>query len=877
MNRMNFSLTTKASRKLLALLLIVAFGSLSFVIPEQVAADGALSVATTDTVAGYTTKIRILRTTPGSSITLELQKPDGTKLNFPMESGPDGGAELDLNSYHTQAAGHYVATAYLNNAKNVRSQSTFEVYADKPSHSLSTVVANKKLLRADGNEESHVVVTLLDQYKNPIQNHLLNLVSSRADDQISSAQNSSYSNVNGQVVFKVRSSVPGMSTLTVMNTTTNEILAERETIVFTEMTGAVKASANPYASTPTSALRASLLAQASTGTTATAGTRLNIFTTPKDTVAVGTPFDITVEVLTANGQPALDYRGRVMLISDDANAELPLANIGYQFTGAEQPGGIKVYAKGARFFTPGVKTIEVVDVDDSTLRATATINVQGQVTAVSDSITITKPTPGILTTKDIVVEGTATPFANIRIYDNATEIASVTADSTGLFETTLRSLVDGTHILEAKIVDPQGLPMATSPTVQFTLKAAGPTVSGLTYTPATGPYAAGQTISVQFDSEPALAEALYVLDGKSFTMIESAEVQGRYTGTAVAPTTAGMYDVQIQLRSTIGALGGASLPGSIEVQAPSFDTSSLTYSIEGNTSIKANWTNSTGSQVQKYRILWGQNRSSLTEKIDLAPTETSHIFRDLNGNMTYYFQFQALGGNDTVLVQDDVKSVTTPDYLLISDARADNKDGAFLLSWKAKGPISKISKYRIVYGISPDNYIREVDVNADQNTATVQALIDATTHYFRIQALDLSGAPIARSDEISGAVGMKPAGGPECTPADVTNLRVSVQNGQKVLMWDAIESAEGYKVYMTDEANNFKNEPTVVQGTSYTLPVLSKEKKQYFFAVTAYCGGQESRNLSQAIKVESGPLAVMFFGAAAGIAGYATYRRRKIV
>lgn len=875
MNRMNFLTNNKASKKLLALLLIVAFGSLSFVIPEQVSADGALSVSTTDTVAGYTTKIKVYRTTPSSKITLELQKPDGTNLNFPLESGPDGGAELELNSYHTQKAGRYTATAYLNDARGMRAQSTFEVFADKPSETLSNIVANKKLLRADGNEESHVVVSLMDQYKNPIQNHLVKLVSSRAEDSIASAENSSYTNLDGKVVFKVRSSQSGMSTLTALNATTNEILSERETIVFTDTQRAV--GGDDFSPTPTSALRASLLAQATT-TTTTSGKRLNIFTTPKDSVAVGTPFDITVEVLTSDGQPALDYRGRVMLLSDDTNAELPLANIGYQFTGAEQPGAIKVYAKGARFFSAGQKTIEVVDVDDSTLRDSITINVTGQNTSTNDTIAITKPAAGILTTKDVVVEGTATPFAKVVLYDNATEVSSVTADSTGRFESTLRSLTDGTHILEAKIMDAQNQPITASTPVQFTLKAAGPTVSGLTYTPAAGPYTAGQTIGVQFDSEPALAEALYVIDDKSFTMIESAEVKGRYTGNIVLPTNAGTFDVQIQLRSTIGALGGATLPAAMVVTAPSFDPATLTYSIEGNTSIKAAWTNAANTTVKKYRILWGQNKSNLTDKIDLAPTESSYVFKNLTGNMTYYFQFQALGDNDAVLVADQIKMVTTPDYLQISDARADRQEGSFLISWKAKGPLSKIAKYRIVYGISPDNYIREVDATADKNTAVIDSLVDATPHYFRIEALDVSGEPIARSDEISGTVGLKPAaGGPECTPADVTNLRVSVQNGQKVLMWDTIDSAEGYRVYMSDEANNFKDAPTVVNATSYALPALSKDKKQYYFAVTAYCGGQESRNLSQAIKVSSGPLAIMFFGAAAGLAGYATYRRRKAI
>lgn len=844
---------------------------LTMFIPLVQAAGPALFVE--DTVAGMGTHVYINDIINDGDTSLVLHKPDGTKIYYDNLTSTNGSIDLEIHSYHTQAAGTYSVDGRVGG--QYVSQK-FEVFADAPSDMYSTVKSNKSIIKAGGKEAAHVVVTLLDEYKNPVTDHHVRLVSSRESDHVEALDDHPFTNDDGQVVFKITSSSAGTSTLTALNATTNVVMGQRESILFIDGNGTAPTdTAQTVSALNTETLQSSLLAQASSSGTDKVASTLRL-TASKNTVAPGEPFDLTVEVLTSKGMPATDYRGKILFLSDDPNAELPLTDAGYTFTGAEQPAGERTFSKATKFLTEGTKTIEVVDIDDPSLKDSVEITVSnGGSTATDASIQITRPEAGILTSKDVAVEGKAEAFANLRIYDKGVEISEATADAAGNFSVTLSSLIDGTHIFEVRQVSSSGETLARSEQVQITLKASGPTATNVAFNPTKAEYIGGEKVQVTFSSEADLSKASSVVDGTTFPMTQSSSVKGSYSGNVILPKAKGTYDLTLQLESKLAATGETTLSKAFAVGDPLFDFTTLTYTLQDGGAVKATWKNTTTAQGVSYSIAYGTSETNLDQTATIDSSQSTATIQDLQGGSTYYFQFQ-VAQNGATIMQDTSRPIVIPDLLGFGNAQALPTDtGKFNVSWIIKGDSTKVSQVRVLYGISTGNYIREQVVNKDTNNIELDQLVERSRHYFKLELLDSQGKAIAKSDEFSSVVETFHSSA-TCTPGDVTGLRVTVANGKRYLEWNAVTGAEGYRVYQGASESSY-GDPEVVTDANYPLPNMSKEDAPKYFAVTAYCGDKESKNFSNAIKVESGPVAMLFFLIAVGFAGYATYRRKQRV
>lgn len=861
--------------KIGSIVLLLAFLSGMHVSYAQQGTSGGFKVFAEDTIAGYGTSLSTSSVAANSDVTFDMKKPQGSVITFTAKADDRGIATTDVSSFHTQKAGMYHVTAKTGGQK---SETTFQVFADKPAPTLSRVTANKKMAAANGKDYATVQIELKDGFGNPVEKHKIALVSSRPEDVVALQSGSPETGPDGIVSFKVASTKDGLAALTAMDMTTNAVVGERESVLFAN--DVTNTSTNTTVMKP-SQLQASLLAQTSTTALGNAN-RLRIRTEPATRVAVGDYYNITVEVLTKDGQPASDYRGTILFTSTDANAELPLKTTGYQFTGGEQPAATKTFSQAARFLSAGEKTVEVVDRDNVNVSGSYSLTAfsrAGGATTGATPITITRPQAGILTGKDLTVEGTATPFQELHIYDNGVDVAKATADAQGIFTASLKNLTDGTHKLEVKAQDTGGNVTATSDAVTVSLRSNTPTIKSLTYDPAGPKFTPGQSVKVIVTAEAGLTRVLYSLQANPYQLAPNPQVTGQYEGTITMPTQAGSYDASVQIENSFGVTGDQAYPASVVIAAPAFNMEAVTYEPVNPTSIKVAWQTPANPVVgQKYRLVYGTSATALNQTKDVTGT-SPYTLDGLTGNTTYYLQFQVVDGANTVVQQGTAKAVTTPEALAITNAQAQNADGKLQVSWTMSGPKSQVTRYHILYGVSPETYTKEVYADATATSATLEPLADGALHYVRIQALGQNNAPLVQSSEFTGMPTTTRQAAPQvCQPADVKSLRVSIINEKKFLEWDAVPQAEGYKIYMGMEEGQYTSTMTTTE-TRFAVPDLDKSKKHYFFAVTAMCDGHESLSVSKAVKVESGPMlwaGVALLFALAG-AGFHVYRRRQRV
>ena len=89
-------------------------------------------------------------------------------------------------------------------------------------------------------------------------------------------------------------------------------------------------------------------------------------------VTSGTPFDVTVTALDANGLTAVSYQGTVTFGTTDTDPGV-VWPADYTFTAADQ--GVHAFAGGCTLITPGQQTVTATDTADSTITGMATVTV----------------------------------------------------------------------------------------------------------------------------------------------------------------------------------------------------------------------------------------------------------------------------------------------------------------------------------------------------------------------------------------------------------------------------------------------------------------------------------------------------------------------
>jgi hypothetical protein len=185
-----------------------------------------------DTIAGYSTLLSTSKTYPNQDVVFLVKKPDGRTISIPAKSDVSGVAKVDLYDYHTRRAGDYYVSSYLKGYQAEGPVSTFRVYPDEVSVEKSSIVAQKSVVKADGNDKAYLTVNIVDQYGNPFIGHVVKVISSRADDYVNISTYGSTTDINGSVTFTASSIDPGVSIFSAVDATSGVVLTSRADVAF---------------------------------------------------------------------------------------------------------------------------------------------------------------------------------------------------------------------------------------------------------------------------------------------------------------------------------------------------------------------------------------------------------------------------------------------------------------------------------------------------------------------------------------------------------------------------------------------------------------------------------------------------------------------
>ena len=159
-------------------------------------------------------------------------------------------------------------------------------------------------------------------------------------------------------------------------------------------------------------------------------------------------------------------------------------------------------------------------------------------------------------------------------------------------------------------------------------------------------------------------------------------------------------------------------------------------------------------------------------------------------------------------------------------------DGAVNLAWNA---VKGANSYSVYQGTSPSGEGATATLTGLTNTsATVSGLLNGTTYYFQVVAVNEAG-----NGPVSAEVATTPVAAP-------TTLKATVENGSISLSWAAAAGAGSYSVYEGSTAGGEATGPiaTGITSTSFSATGLA-DGKTYYFKVASVNGSTTVKSIDE--------------------------------
>lgn len=715
----------------------------------------SIDVSAIDTIAGYSSTLKTKQTESNTHIIFRVEKPNGNVVDLSVKSDKNGYAEADLDGYHTKQAGTY--KVYVGQVgKDFGSPSSFQVFADVLSPSKSFITGDKASLSAK--DILTVQVTLKDKYDNPITGHIIKLLSSRAEDKITT-NNQGFSDAHGVATFSVQTSTEGVSIFTAIDQNINQEITNRMKTVFYAPEEKLSFGGNDFLAS---------LTESESSTTPTSNNNT-------DTYSVLDHFDInfpsTVKVnddqnhlkVTAkdkSGNTVRSYTGTIKIaVTGDDNAIVP--NEG-EYTFTEKDQGVKEFALAMVFTTTGSVIVEVFDYDNGqinkNLKGSKTIAVVQQEIDTSPSSTdnsllvIKAPVNGSeLASKTVSVSGMASPNTNLKLLLNDTKVSDISVDSEGFFSATLANLDDGKK--EIYIMESEGQRRSSSP-VTFTIDATAPRIDTVTLFPKTDIYPE-TSYTITAISEPKLDYVKVRVNGVENPLTESAVTPGKYEGNFISPKNTGDYNVNIVLADRMGN----SQEYQNQLKLTVIEKPLVKPGIPENFTVTAHdsqvtlqWTAPISEiPATAYQVYWGTSQYDL--KLLGKTSNTQALITKLTNGKEYFFNISAVsidgaeGDKSNIITVIPVAQTvaTTPTETVHPAAanqplRAIPGDSKVTLSWNA---FDKAQFYKISFGIKSHQYEAFITTKDESTSYVVNDLLNNLPYYFTVTALDKNGFEIS--------------------------------------------------------------------------------------------------------------------------------------
>lgn len=538
------------------------------------------------------------------------------------------------------------------------------------SPALSSISPRDQVMRSN-DESALLTVKLVDNNGNPIQGHIVKLISSSGSDTIKLYRNTPISDVNGEVIFQTSSRISGLANYTAYDMSADTILEQRAKVVY------FVSGADVFQSK-------SLVKMAaygdSSGNSSGPADHFEFEEIPAE-IKSNQSISLKLAVYDSKKQIVSNYTGKVRFSLDGEGSSFVSLPEDYIFTLQDQ--GIHIFSLAFTFKQSGSYNLKVTDLDNAGVLGTKSFVVSGAAVydpespGLQSGLLISNPVAGTYSANVQVISGTAAAGSRLKIFDNSLEITSLTADATGKFSYTTGLLADGLHKIYVASVNDIGTIISTSPTVDVNIDTQAVQTSNITIEPE-GAVDPGTTIKVRIQTGENLSKAQVVVAGNVYNLEKGPE--GLYETSFSAPIDFGEYKLNFVLTDDLGneskssdrvlkvgglLLGDKSKPGKVM---------GLVVKVDFNKVI-LNWAapDSLNSAVKNYRIYYGFSPNQLTQAVDTFTNATTWYIPNLKIGTEYYFAVAAVDVKGNVSESFDkiisavpgsyVKDVKSPEIL----------------------------------------------------------------------------------------------------------------------------------------------------------------------------------------------------------------------
>lgn len=631
-----------------------------------------LEVKVNDTIAGYSTTLKTKSHFQNQEIQFLVIKPDNTQIIINSATDNTGEAAIDLYDYHTKQAGFYKTAAKFKNQNTFGPFSNFRVYPDEVSSTNSYVNANKKSASANGNDTITLDVYLRDDYGNPIANHEVQIIASRALDKIKRISKYGYTDEKGKITFSVASKSPGISVYSILDVTNDTTLEKRVKVVYYN-------SKNLAQNIGGNVDIFMLTANADTGGQVS---YFEIEDLPQQ-IEVNETTSFKVVAYDNEGNIATNYIGNVRFSSTDDHANLPQD---YEFKDNDL--GEHTFSLSLSFMTQGVQKLTVTDIDNPEIKGEKEVEVVSEVpgtptaAAVDEDqdIKITYPTDGLYNERILTVSGETIPNKQVKIFLDDNETGSSVSDTNGTFSLQTPSLSEGEHALYAATADAEGNIESVSESISIVIDTSPPVVDSIEIEPSSQ-VAPGTIITIKLQSENNLSQAAAIIGETIVELFSSLENNGLYTGSIEVPQTPGNYTVDIILIDQLGNEASYQEKATIEVtttpEEPSA-TPDLTLppnitkleAVPSDQRVTLFW--EIGEyEADHFRIYYGISPDDLSNIVDTFDNAETWYIPNLTNGQKYYFGVTAIDSQDNESEEKSQVVESTPqltDETIVSGA-----------------------------------------------------------------------------------------------------------------------------------------------------------------------------------------------------------------
>lgn len=750
--------------------LILALASVVLFIPSVSADFLPVQVYATDTVAGYPSALRTSLVDPYQDVRFVMEKPDGGVVQIPAQADVEGVARTDFYGHQTKIAGTYKAALVFPGSDKASPQSTFTVYPDELSTTQSTLRSTLQMAEA-GTDVSFMVATLYDQYRNPLSDHLIELISSRPEDEAEALQGG-ITDQNGRANFRVRSVFPGVSVFTAMDVTMNKVLNDREEVVFFA----------PAAPGP-GFFGADLLA-ADIGQGEVLPGPIDHFDIQglPSTVKVQKELSMSVVARDSNNNVAKNYTGTILIsVPEDDNAILP-NNGEYTFKAADL--GQFTFDLSLQFSQLGPQVVQVFDKNNFKIAGEHELDVVSGESVVpaptSPDLVIKSPADGAEFGSNLVIlTGQGFENINLKVFDNDVKIGDTETDTDGFFSFEAKNLDSGSHTFY--MMSEAG---DVSRAITLTIDTLPPVLNSFEID-AEGSVVPGTQVTITLTSEPRLEEAKLRIQGIEEPMTE--KDPGTYEATVIAPAQDGQFPVDVILVDSLSNKSEFADKGTIVVSTPKPANPPQVIGLEGEVgdslvTLAWNPVQDHERPIQHYRIYYGTQMNQMDQTVDTVDSTFTWELRDLENDRQYFIAVKAVDSQGLESEENSVTIAVTPvapdlcanvdcgTYgqctegvceceggwsgltcnvepvapvvtLTVGQIQATPYDSAVVLSWSPFAGVQAFY-YQVFMGFAPGQYIDSVLTVDNRPTVTIADLINDMPYYFAVMALGANGQPL---------------------------------------------------------------------------------------------------------------------------------------